>query len=691
MRRRIVSLLLGAALAMGFTTTLLPAVHAAPTPDTIDVKSVFSPTTLVAGSAASVNLNISVTVVGNNLALAWSDTLPAGLTPQAASFVLYCTTGTTTTPYTIPSTGSTFGQTSVTLTNASCSGTLPLTIDWSVITPSGSPYSDSITATNNKVTPTHTNGTLTITPPPVVDVPVTGVALDKASATLVVDDTLTLTATVSPSDARDQTVMWSSSDETVATVDSSGLVTAVAAGSATITVTTNDGGFTASADITVNEPIVTVSVTGVTLDKASATLVVGDTLTLTATVAPSDATDQTVMWSSNDETVATVDSSGLGTAIAAGSATITVTTNDGGFTASADVTVTDTSESPILVTSITIHSYCVYYDMIIHDLAKMTDACPKMQMSVTVEPSDATDPSVTWSVEPDTGTATIDSTGLLTAGNNGTVTVVATANDGSDVRGTLVVTINVLNKMVRFTESPDMTGDGRGEVLAVDFSGVLWMYPGTASGQLGPRINLGSNFQDKKVFGPGDINGDGRADVLAIDSAGNLLLYPGQGAKALGAVKQVGNGWTGWRLIPAGDLTGDGKPDLLGIDSLGDLYMYAGKGGGLFAMKVKVGNGWNGWDLYAAGDLNGDGKNDILGIDGVGNLFQYAGKGSWTFAMKVQAGNGWIGFTLASGGDLNGDGLADITGRNDDTGELFFYRGMGNAKFAMKVRIATGW
>jgi len=247
--------------------------------------------------------------------------------------------------------------------------------------------------------------------------------------------------------------------------------------------------------------------------------------------------------------------------------------------------------------------------------------------------------------------------------------------------------------MLRFTETPDMTVDRMGEVLAVDTKGTLWMYPGTQTGSFGNLVfQMGTGFTNLDVFGPGDIDGDRIADVLAIDKAtGTLYLYSGNGSLPLNGRRQVGNGWTGWRLIPAGDLTGDGKPDLLGLDSLGDLYMYAGKGNGLFAMKVKVGNGWNGWQLYAAGDLNGDGRNDILGIDSDGNLFQYAGRGNGTFRMKVQAGNGWIGYTLAAGADLNGDGLADIIGRDDTSHALYFYRGLGNARFKMKVQIAWGW
>ncbi|MGX9931958.1 Ig-like domain-containing protein [Virgibacillus salarius] len=84
---------------------------------------------------------------------------------------------------------------------------------------------------------------------------VTGVSVDPATAELEEGATQQLTETISPSNATDKGVTWSSSDEAVATVDSNGLVTAVAEGNATITVTTNDGSFTASCDVTVTVPV----------------------------------------------------------------------------------------------------------------------------------------------------------------------------------------------------------------------------------------------------------------------------------------------------------------------------------------------------------------------------------------------------------------------------------------------------
>ena len=182
---------------------------------------------------------------------------------------------------------------------------------------------------------------VTVNAKPQEVVRVTGVTLDNETITLIAaGETQTLTATVEPSDATDKSVIWTSSNPEVATVVN-GVVTAVANGEAIITVTTANGGYTDTCTVTVNIPTgtVTVPVTGVALDKDTLSLKVGNTAALTATVAPDNATNKAVTWASSDESVATV-ANGVVTAVAKGTATITVTTVDGSFTDTCAVTVT---------------------------------------------------------------------------------------------------------------------------------------------------------------------------------------------------------------------------------------------------------------------------------------------------------------------------------------------------------------
>ena len=132
--------------------------------------------------------------------------------------------------------------------------------------------------------------------------------------------TVTLTATVKPDDATDKSVTWTTSDASVATVDN-GVVTAKKVGSATITAKAGDK------EATCAITVVATPVTSVTLDRTSASLKAGETVTLTATVKPDDATDKTVTWTTSDASVATVEN-GVVTAKKVGSATITAKAGD---------------------------------------------------------------------------------------------------------------------------------------------------------------------------------------------------------------------------------------------------------------------------------------------------------------------------------------------------------------------------
>ncbi len=168
-------------------------------------------------------------------------------------------------------------------------------------------------------------------------IPVTGVTLDQATASVAVSASLQLTATVLPAEATNKTVRWTSSNPAVAGVDQSGKVSGVAPGTAVITATTADGGKAAACTVTVTPA--TVPVTGVTLNQATASVGVNATLQLTATVLPANATNKGVTWTSSNPAAATVDQSGKVTGKAIGTTVITVTTADGGKTAACTVTV----------------------------------------------------------------------------------------------------------------------------------------------------------------------------------------------------------------------------------------------------------------------------------------------------------------------------------------------------------------
>jgi phosphate transport system substrate-binding protein len=169
-----------------------------------------------------------------------------------------------------------------------------------------------------------------------VKVKVTDIVLRSKSINIMPGSKYSLAPAVIPEDASDPILIFTSSDTEVATVSSTGMVTGVGAGSATITAKTKDGtNLTKTCQVTVSYPV-----TSVSLDKTTAKLQVGKTLTLKATIDPSYATAKDVTWKSSDTAVATVSSAGIITAGKTGTAVITVTTKDGKKTATCKVTVT---------------------------------------------------------------------------------------------------------------------------------------------------------------------------------------------------------------------------------------------------------------------------------------------------------------------------------------------------------------
>ncbi len=266
---------------------------------------------------------------------------------------------------------------------------------------------------------------------------VSGVSLSKTSMTLVEGDSETISATVSPSNATNQTVSWSSSPSDVASVDG-GKVTALKPGKATVTVTTADGGKTATCSVTVEAK--KIPVTGVTLDKTEAELVEGESITLTATIAPEDATDKTVSWVSSDEEIAKVDSEGKVSAIAPGTADITVTTTDGEKKAVFALTVV---AKVVPVESIAIDKETL--ELVEGDSATLT---------ATVSPDNASDKTYAWtSSNPDVATVAED--GTVTAIAPGNTTITATSNDGGK---TASCEVSVAKRIIH-VESVTLSGE----------------------------------------------------------------------------------------------------------------------------------------------------------------------------------------------------------------------------------------
>ena len=250
--------------------------------------------------------------------------------------------------------------------------------------------------------------------------PVESVTLDKTSVDLTEGAEVTLTATVNPANATNKNITWTSSDNNVATV-ANGKVTAVKAGTATITVKTEDGNKTATCTVTVKAK--TYPVESVTLDKTSVELTEGEETTLTATINPSNATNKNVTWTSSDSNVAAV-ANGKVTAVKAGTATITVKTEDGNKTATCTVTV---KAKTYPVESVTLDKTSV----------ELTEG-EETTLTATINPSNATNKNVTWTSS-DSNVATV-ANGKVTAVKAGTATITVKTEDGNKT-ATCTVTV----------------------------------------------------------------------------------------------------------------------------------------------------------------------------------------------------------------------------------------------------------
>lgn len=266
-------------------------------------------------------------------------------------------------------------------------------------------------------------GTITIK----VEDMATGVTLSPTSKELKVNETAQLAASVLPATAN-QGIKFTSSDETVATVSETGLVTARKEGTAVITATAADGSEkSASCTIKVGATAVDVPVTGITLDQPEITIeVLKDAKQLKATVEPANATNKDVVFSSSNTNVAVVSNTGLVTAINNGAATITVTSKENpSIMAKCLVKV----GAPVLVTDVTVQPA---------ELNLKTDGT--YQLSVSVLPSNADERGVTFESS-NTAVATVSASGLITAKGPGSATITVTAKDSSGKKATCTVTV----------------------------------------------------------------------------------------------------------------------------------------------------------------------------------------------------------------------------------------------------------
>jgi len=260
---------------------------------------------------------------------------------------------------------------------------------------------------------------------------VTGITTPPGVVALTTGTTRTITATILPSNATIRLVRWASNNPFVAMVNATGVITAVSPGVASVSVTTLDGGFVSWVTVQVTMPVV--PVTGVTIVPTTLSLVTGQTGVLAATVAPANATNRLVTWTSSNTQVVLVDANGGVIAISPGTATVTARTADGGRTATAAVTVT---APVVLVTGVTIAPTTL--SLVTGQTGTLT---------ATVAPANATNRTVTWASS-STQVATVNDSGVVSARAVGSTTITARTADGGR---TATATVTVASPVVSVT------------------------------------------------------------------------------------------------------------------------------------------------------------------------------------------------------------------------------------------------
>ena len=279
------------------------------------------------------------------------------------------------------------------------------------------------------------------------DVAVTGISFEITTAKMNVGKKLNLKTrmTITPSNATNKEVTWSSSNPSVAEVNSDGVVTTKSVGTAIITAKTSNGK-TATCTITVSNSNTgsDVAVTGISFEITNVTMNVGKSLNLKTrmTITPSNATNKEVTWSSSNSNVATVNSDGIVTTKSVGTAIITAKSNNG-KTATCNITVTNNnSTNPVAVTGISFE---------ITNVTMSIGKSINLKSKLKITPSNATNKELTWSSS-NPSVAEVNSDGVVTTKSYGTAIITAKSNNGKTA--TCTITVSPQNKDVQFKISP---------------------------------------------------------------------------------------------------------------------------------------------------------------------------------------------------------------------------------------------
>jgi hypothetical protein len=253
---------------------------------------------------------------------------------------------------------------------------------------------------------------------------------------------------------------------------------------------------------------------------------------------------------------------------------------------------------------------------------------------------------------------------------------------------------------LRELESGRFNNDGYDDLIAADVpTGKLWLYPGTATGiGFGARVQIGAGWQDHVKLSAGEFTGDGFDDLVAVDrKTGKLWLYPGTADGQLQSrrLEVAKSGWNDLGELTSGEFTGDGHGDLIALEhKTGKLWLYPGTStAGRLGARVEVAKDWSVMAKIGAGTYDGDAFEDLTAVEKkTGNLFLFPGTGKGKFGPRVRIGTAsWNGYGGLLGGRFDrGNQVTDLLAVDGATGKLFRYSGLGTGQLGTRTEVGIG-
>lgn len=321
-------------------------------------------------------------------------------------------------------------------------------------------------------------------------IPVTGVNLNITEKMINKGETFQLYSQVIPTHATNKNVLWETNNSSVAEVDGNGLVKAVGAGIATITATTFDGSFQAECTVTVKVPV-----TNIIIYESQTVFDINETMPLTASVIPENATNKGILWTSSEPEVAIVDENGKITAVNGGTAVITVKTVDGGFEDSCTIMVI----AP--VTGIEFNKRYL--------TVKPGEV---QQLAATILPQNASNKEIEWESS-DESIVTVDEDGNITGIKIGYVKVAATTKDGGFTAECIVAVAEEPVTGVRINKDEITIEAGKFEMLSAHL----------LQGNISVRDLVWSS-DDESIAKVGQIKNNGKIVEIVGVAAGECII-----------------------------------------------------------------------------------------------------------------------------------------------------------------------